>query len=163
MDPAKRLPRLPATSIGWREWVSLPDWQVPWIKAKVDTGARTSAVHAFDIETIERDDGRWARFAIHPWQDSSEDEVVVEAPLVGRREVRSSSGAARVRPVVLTTIDLAGQRVPVEISLTRRDEMGFRMLIGRQALRRRFIVDPARSYLGGRPDPRIRQRNRGRA
>lgn len=149
-------------SVGWREWVSLPDWGVPWIKAKVDTGARTSAVHAFDIETIDRDGGPWARFAIHPWQDSSDDEVVVEAPLLGRREVRSSSGASRERPVVLTTIDLAGRSVPVEVTLTRRDEMGFRMLIGRQALRRQFVVDPARSYLGGRPDTSIRRRNRGR-
>ncbi len=163
MDASPRTdhPR-PRTLVGWREWVALPDWQVPWIKAKIDTGARTSAVHAFDIETIERDGAAWARFSIHPWQDSAADQVVVEAPLVGRRTVRSSSGATRLRPVVLTTLALAGRDVPVEMTLTRRDEMGFRMLIGRQALRRRFMVDPARSYLGGRPSSRIRRRNRGR-
>jgi hypothetical protein len=143
--------------------VALPEWGVPAIKAKIDTGARTSALHAFDIETSEREGVTWARFAIHPWQDSSEDEVAVEAPLLDHRTVRSSSGSARVRPVVLTTVELAGQVVPVEVTLTRRDEMGFRMLIGRQALRRRFVVDPARSYLGGRPPHQVRRRNRGRA
>jgi hypothetical protein len=150
------------TTVGWREWVALPDWGVMAIKAKIDTGARTSALHAFDIETIERDGASWARFAIHPWQDSAADMVTVEAPLVERRQVRSSSGAARVRPVVLTTVELAGHAVPIEVTLTRRDEMGFRMLIGRQALRRRYVVDPARSYVGGRPSRDIIDRNRGR-
>lgn len=150
-------------TIGWREWVALPDWQVPWIKTKIDTGARTSALHAFSIEAVERNGQRWARFAIHPWQDSPKDEVVIEAPLIDHREVRSSSGSAMERPVVHANIRLAGELVPIEVTLTRRDEMGFRMLIGRQALRRRFVVDPARSYLGGRPERQIRRRNRGRA
>lgn len=151
------------TPVGWREWVALPEWGVPAIKAKIDTGARTSALHAFDIEGISRDGGRWVRFAIHPWQGSPADMVTVEAPLVERRQVRTSSGAARVRPVVHTVVELAGVAVPIEVTLTRRDEMGFRMLIGRQALRRRFLVDPARSYLGGRPPREVRERNRGRA
>jgi len=149
--------------VGWREWVALPDWGVPAIKAKIDTGARTSALHAFDIETTERRGVIWARFVVHPWQESRADEVVVEAPLLERRAVRSSSGTARMRPVVLTTVRLAGHDVPIEVTLTRRDEMGFRMLIGRQALRRRFVVDPARSYLGGRPERGLLERNRGRA
>lgn len=149
--------------IGWREWVALPEWGVPAIKVKIDTGARTSALHAFDIETFEGDGVAMARFAIHPWQDSSSDVVVVEAPLLERRQVRSSSGAAKVRPVVLTTMVLAGRSEQVEITLTRRDEMGFRMLIGRQALRRRFVVDSGRSYLGGKPERAILDRNRGRA
>jgi hypothetical protein len=149
--------------VGWREWVALPDWGVPAIKAKIDTGARTSALHAFDIETSERHGVTWARFVVHPWQESRADEVVVEAPLLERRSVRSSSGAARVRPVMLTTVRLAGHEVPIEVTLTRRDEMGFRMLIGRQALRRRFVVDPARSYLGGRPERDLLERNRGGA
>ncbi len=156
----KRPPRI---TVGWREWVSLPDWGVPWVKAKIDTGARTSAVHAFDIELFDREGVRWARFAIHPWQDTSEDAVVAEAPLVDHRAVRSSSGAQRERPVVRTSMQLAGRIVPIEVTLTRRDEMGFRMLIGRQALRRTYVVDPARSYLGGRPSREIRRRNRGRA
>lgn len=149
-------------TIGWREWVSLPDWGVPWLKAKIDTGARTSALHAFHVETIDRAGERWARFAIHPWQDTAADPVVVEAPLLDHRAVRSSSGSLHERPVVRTTMRLADRIVPIEVTLSRRDEMGFRMLIGRQALRRAYLVDPARSYLGGRPPQEIRRRNRGR-
>lgn len=160
MTPTTEPPERP--TVGWREWIALPDWGVPSIKAKVDTGARTSALHAFDVETLERDGTAWARFAIHPWQDSARDEVVVEAPLLERRRVRSSSGAARLRPVVLTTIVLAGRSLTIEITLTRRDEMGFRMLIGRQALRRRFVVDPARSFVGGRPPRDGARRDLGR-
>ena len=162
MSVAPRRTRSSRLVIGWREWVALPDWDVPWIKAKIDTGARTSALHAYDMETLERDGAAWARFTIHPWQGSSADSVVVEAPLLDSRAVRSSSGSARVRPVVITTVELAGGAVPVEVTLTRRDEMGFRMLIGRQALRGAFIVDPARSYLGAKPAREIRRRNRGR-
>jgi hypothetical protein len=160
MEPTRRTTR---TAVGWREWIALPEWDVPAIKAKIDTGARTSALHAFDIETFERDGVAMARFAIHPWQHSASDVVVVEAPLLERREVRSSSGASRVRPVVLTTMELAGRREPIEVTLTRRDEMGFRMLIGRQALRRHYQVNPGRSYLGGKPGREIIDRNRGRA
>jgi len=157
-----RLRRATPTTIGWREWVALPDWGVRHIKAKIDTGARTSAIHAFDIEVIERDGRSWARFAIHPWQQASADEVVVEAPLLGERQVRTSSGTADDRPVIATTMTLAGRDVSIEITLTRRDEMGFRLLVGREALRHAFVVDPARSYLGGRPDREVRRRNRGR-
>ena len=160
MKPKTRSER---TTIGWREWIALPEWGVPYIKAKIDTGARTSALHAFDIETIEIDGEPWARFAIHPWQDSSSDVVMVEAPLLEQRQVRSSSGTSKERPVVLTTVELAGQRVPIEVTLTRRDEMGFRMLVGRQALRRRYVVDPGRSYLAGRPGRDVIDRKRGRA
>jgi hypothetical protein len=153
----------PATTIGWREWVSLPDWGVPWIKAKIDTGARTSALHAFGTSIIDGPAGARVRFTIHPWQDTSADPVVVEVPLLEHRAVRSSSGSLHQRPVVLTTMRLADRIVPIEVTLTRRDEMGFRMLIGRQALRRAYLVDPARSYLGGQPPQEIRRRNRGRA
>ena len=155
-------PRPSPLTIGWREWVSLPEWGVPWLKAKIDTGARTSALHAFDVETVDRAGERWARFTIHPWQDTAAEPVVVEAPLLDHRAVRSSSGSLHERPVVQTSMRLAGQLVPIEVTLTRRDEMGFRMLIGRQALRRAYLVDPARSYLGGRPPQEIRRRNRGR-
>jgi hypothetical protein len=160
MSPTRRHP--PPVTIGWREWVSLPEWGVPWVKAKIDTGARTSALHAFDVEMVDRAGGRWARFTIHPWQDTSADPVLVEAPLLDHRVVRSSSGALHDRPVVHTTLRLADRVIPIEVTLTRRDEMGFRMLIGRQALRRAYLVDPAHSYLGGRPPQPIRRRNRGR-
>ncbi len=137
--------------VGWREWVALPDLGVSCTKAKVDTGARTSALHAFDVEDFERDGERWARFEIHPNQRTARGAVLAEAKLVDLRPVRSSSGRAEHRWVIETTIELAGERWPVEVTLTRRDAMGFRMLVGRQALRRRFVVDPGRSWVGGRP------------
>ncbi|NND74888.1 MAG: hypothetical protein HKN44_07755 [Ilumatobacter sp.] len=154
--------RTDATLIGWREWAALPCWGIEAIKAKIDTGARTSAIHAFDLESFERDGEPWLRFEIHPWQRSSADEVVVEAQRIDRRTVTSSSGTRSDRPVVLAQLDIAGRSIDAELTLTRRDEMGFRMLIGREALRRRFLIDPAQSYLGGRPPREVRRRNRAR-
>ncbi len=150
------------TLTGWREWVSLPDLGVDWIKAKIDTGARTSSLHAFDIQEFERDGEAWARFRVKPWQDSQEDAVVVESPIHDRRAVRSSSGHAQERLVVQLMIRLVDREVMAEVTLSNRDEMGFRMLIGREALRRGYIVDPARSFLGGRAPREARRRNRGR-
>jgi hypothetical protein len=153
----------PPIAVGWREWISLPEWGVEHMKAKIDTGARTSAMHAFAPERFERDGVPWVRFAVHPWQRSAADEVLVEAQLLTQRRVKSSSGASDLRPVVRTTVTLCGRTLPIEVTLTRRDTMGFRMLIGRQALRRAFVVDPAASYVGGRPPLETRQRNRRRS
>ncbi|MBD3782677.1 MAG: ATP-dependent zinc protease [Micrococcales bacterium] len=150
------------TLAGWREWVSLPALGVPWVKAKLDTGARSSAVHAFDLEDLERDGRRWARFSIHPWQRSAADAVQCECPVLDVREVRSSSGHAEERLVVAMDLVLMGREVAAEVTLARRDEMGFRMLVGREALRQGFAVDPGRSYLGGRPPLAMRRRNRGK-
>ncbi len=150
------------TLTGWREWVSLPDLEVDWIKAKIDTGARTSSLHAFDIREFDREGEAWVRFRVKPWQDSQEDAVVVECPVHDRRAVRSSSGHAQERLVVQLRIRLVDHEVLAEITLSNRDEMGFRMLIGREALRRGYIVDPARSFLGGRAPREARRRNRGR-
>lgn len=158
---SKRPPAV-KTVLGWREWVALPDWNVEAIKAKVDTGARTSALHAFDLETFDRDDARWVRFAIHPWQRSARDELVVEARPIDHRTVTSSSGTRTKRPVIKVPIVLGGRTVDVELTLTRRDDMGFRMLIGRQALKQGFVVDSAVSYRGGRPSSEIRRRNRSK-
>ena len=158
MPPAKR-PE-PVT-IGWREWVSLPEWNVAHLKAKVDTGARTSSLHAFGLEWFDRDGSPWVRFEVHPWQRSTADAVVAETAVVATRDIRSSSGDVEHRPVVRTPIVLAGRTVTAEVTLTRRDEMGFRMLIGREALRKRFLVDPGTSYRGGRPYRSVRRRNRG--
>ena len=156
------VPRSHLTSVaGWREWVSLPDLGVEWIKAKLDTGARTSALHAFDLEELERDGARWVRFSIHPWQRSAADSVTAELPVHDVRHVRSSSGHVQERYVVLLTIRIGLRRVHTEVTLTRRDEMGFRLLVGREALRQGFVVDPGRSYLGGRPKKVVRRRNRG--
>lgn len=142
--------------------MSLPEIGVPSIKAKLDTGARTSALHAFDLEELDRDGEAWVRFSIHPWQRSDADAVTVDSPVHDRRGIRSSSGHAEDRIVVLMDIELVGRKVTAEVTLTRRDEMGFRMLVGREALRQGFVVDPARSYLGGRPPLAVRRRNRGR-
>lgn len=149
-------------TVGWREWVGLPDLGVDHLKAKIDTGARTSALHAFDLEEFERDAVAWVRFSVHPWQRSAEDAVVVECPVHDRRLVRSSNGQVQERVVVLTAVRLVDRVVPTEITLTRRDEMGFRMLIGREALRKGFLVDSGDSYRGGRPPKKVRRRNRGR-
>ncbi len=150
------------TLAGWREWVSLPDVGVDWIKAKLDTGARSSAIHAFDLEEFERDGARWVRYRVHPWQASDTDPVQVESPVLDTREIRSSSGHSEERLVVPMAVSLMGRTILAEMTLSRRDEMGFRMLVGREALRQGLVVDPARSYLGERPAVAIRRRNRGR-
>ena len=124
------------------------------IKAKVDTGARTSALHVFDLEEYWQDDRPWVRFEIHPHQRSTAGAIAAEAPLVEKRSVRSSSGRAQLRPVIRTDLQLGDLRWPIELTLTSRDQMGFRMLLGRTAIRRRFVVDPGRSYLAGDRPPR---------
>lgn len=150
------------TLTGWREWVALPDLGVDWIKAKIDTGARTSSLHAFDIVEFDQDGEPWVRFRVKPWQDSQLDAVVVECPIHDRRAVRSSSGHAQQRLVVELLIRLVDREVLAEVTLSNRDEMGFRMLIGREALRQGYSIDPARSFLGGRAPREARRRNRGR-
>lgn len=145
--------------IGWREWLALPSVGILAIKAKIDTGARSSALHAFDIEMFQRETKPMVRFRVHPWQRSDEGMIVAEAPLAGQRFVRNSGGVQTLRPVIITEVELAGRRWPIEVTLTARDAMGFRMLLGREAIRRRFWVDPGRSYLAGRrpawaPPPR---------
>ena len=142
--------------------MSLPDAGVDWIKAKIDTGARTSSLHAFDIEEFDREGEEWVRFRVNPWQDTDADAAIVECPIHDRRAVRSSSGHAQDRIVVLLAVRLIDRAIVAEVTLSNRDEMGFRMLIGREALRRGFIVDPARSFIGGRAPKEARRRNRGR-
>jgi hypothetical protein len=149
-----------STIVGWREWASLPGVGIPWVKAKLDTGARSSALHAFDIEELAGGDR--VRFKVRPWQKSLEDVVEVECPVHDRRTVRSSSGHSEVRIVVLLDVELAGRTVTAETTLSDRYQMGFRMLIGRQALRQGFLVDSHRSFLGGRAPKQVRRRNRDR-
>ncbi len=149
------------TVIGWREWVGLPDLGVERIKAKIDTGARTSALHAFDLSTEIIDGVEHARFTIYPIQRSHESSVRALVPVVDHRRIRSSNGAVQSRPVVQSTLTIGGWPVPIDITLTGRDEMGFRLLIGRAAIRRLFVVDPARSYLAGRVPKGSSARRRG--
>ncbi|MFK5634363.1 ATP-dependent zinc protease [Ornithinimicrobium sp. LYQ103] len=150
------------TVVGWREWVRLPGVGVPWIKAKIDTGARTSSLHAFDLRPYEAEGGHRVRFSIHPWQATPADETAVDLPVHDERTVRSSSGHVETRYVVLVPLVLADRQVPAEVTLTDRDEMGFRMLVGREALVQGFVVDPSVSYAGGRPDRATRKKNWGR-
>jgi hypothetical protein len=130
--------------------VALPALGVRRIKAKIDTGARSSALHAFDIETFRRGGVAYVRFVLHPLQRSAKKRVGAEVPLLGERHVRSSNGQVSRRPVIRTSIEILGQRRVVELTLVPRAEMGFRMLLGREAIRNGFLVDPGRSYLGGR-------------
>ena len=137
--------------IGWREWVKLPDLGVKSIKVKVDTGARSSALHVFDMEEFTKDGEKWARFNIYTSQRTGKTIVESEAKILEYRSIKSSSGKATMRPVVITNVTLLDETWPVELTLANRDEMGFRMLLGRQAMRRRFIVDPTGSYYNGKP------------
>jgi len=148
--------------IGWREWVTLPGLGVPHIKAKIDTGARSSALHAFDIEIVRRGGSAFVRFVLHPLQRSAQTRVEAEVPLLGERQIRSSNGQVSRRPVIRTAVEILGERRDVELTLIPRDEMGFRLLLGRQAIRDDFLVDPGRSYLGGRPFRRRKKKRKGK-
>jgi hypothetical protein len=132
--------------------VVLPDLGVSAIKAKVDTGARTSTLHAWDQVVFEEHGSKRVRFVLHPVQRSMRPTVTCVADLVEMREVRNSGGKSERRPVIVTTVRVGDRTWPIEITLSRRDSMGFRMLLGRQAVRGHFVVDPGRSYLTGRPD-----------
>jgi hypothetical protein len=143
--------------LGWREWVALPEFGIDFIKAKVDTGARTSALHAFYLEPFKRGGEPWVRFGIHPRQGSPEKVVHCEAPVADRRTVTDSGGHREKRYVIETPVKLGDHTVTVEVTLTDRENMRFRMLLGRTAMRGNFMVDPGRSYLAG-PKPTKAQR-----
>ncbi|MBI9107791.1 MAG: ATP-dependent zinc protease [Spirochaetales bacterium] len=136
--------------IGWREWVGLPDLGIPKIKVKVDTGARSSSLHASNLRNFKKDGEQWVRFHIHPTQRKKDLVIEAESRIIEYRSVRSSSGKATVRPVIITNVEILGLTWPVEITLASRDEMGFRMLLGREAVRNRFFVDAGKSYYGSK-------------
>lgn len=147
-----------ALVIGWREWIALPDLAIGAIKVKTDTGARTSALHADDIERFTARGRPMLAFLVHPLQRVRAHEVRCEAEMVDERLIRSSHGHQTLRPVIRTSIDIRGVSWEIEITLTNRDVMGFRMLLGRQAMRAHVVIDPGRSYLG---NPRPRRKKRG--
>ncbi len=153
-------------TIGWREWLALPDLGIQAIKAKIDTGARTSALHTFGIEPFEEDEIFKIRFGIHPLQRRKDVEVFCIADVVDRRRVTSSDGQSERRYVIATSIVLGDLRWPIELTLTDRKSMRFRMLLGRAAISKRLVVDPAKSYLTGRslsklyPKPKKKKRRK---
>ena len=136
--------------IGWREWVALPDLGIPAIKVKIDTGARTSALQAFDLEIFEEEGREKVRFGIRPLQRRKKLVLLCTADLLEQRMVTDSGGHREFRPVIRTAVSMGNITRPIEISLTRRDTMKFRMLLGRSALSEWFLIDPAESYLTGR-------------
>ena len=141
-------------TLGWREWVALPDLGLHAIKAKVDTGARTSALHAFLIEPYTDAGVEMIRFLIHPIQRNQDFQVECHAPVHDHREVTDSGGHREMRYVVRCDIAVANGSWPIELTLTNRDTMRFRMLLGRRAIEDRFLVDPGASYVNGKLRPR---------
>jgi ribosomal protein S6--L-glutamate ligase len=134
---------------GSEEWFSFPDLGIPTIKARVDSGAKTSALHAINISPFVKDDTNWVRFDINPIQKNLKTVIHCEALLVDKRIVKSSSGFREQRYVIQTTLDIGNESWPIEMTLTNRDSMGFRMLLGREAMSGRVLVDPEQTYLLG--------------
>jgi hypothetical protein len=138
--------------LGWREWLALPELGIPRIKAKVDTGARTSCLHAFFVETFRKDQRDRVRFGVHPLQLRADSLVICETDLLDRRIVTDSGGHRERRCIIATEIVIGSRRKRIELTLADRDTMRFRMLLGRTSLKGDYLVDPGRSYLSGMPE-----------
>ena len=152
----------PKAIIGWKEWIGLPELGIPAVKAKIDTGARTSALHVFDLEEFVEDGRRMVRFGIHPLQRREDIVRFCEAPVLEKRRVKDSGGHIEKRYVIRTTAVMGAESWPIEITLTNRDLMLFRMLLGRTAVENRFLINPGRSYRTGRSLPKIYQTEKPR-
>ena len=139
----------PRIIVGGEEWCALPDLEIPAIKARVDSGAKTSSLHAFNIRPFERGGDTWVRFEVHPLPNDRSTTVDCEARVIDQRLVKSSSGAGEKRYVVRTPLQYGDHRWDIELTLTNRDSMGYRMLLGREAMNGRILVDPAASLVGG--------------
>lgn len=141
-------------TLGWREWVELPDLQLPFVKAKVDSGARTSALHAFSVNPFVRDNIQYVEFLLHPHQRDNDTVMHCVSEVKDRRNVTDSGGHTEERWVVETSLLIGDRSWPIDVTLTSRDNMRFRMLLGRQALNNHAVINPAQSYLIGKKPPR---------
>jgi hypothetical protein len=141
--------------IGWREWLALPELGIPGIKAKVDTGARTSALHTHDFEIYTSGGEERVRFHLHPLRGNEEIELECDSAVTSVREVKDSGGHVEKRPFIQTIARLGNHEWPIDLSLTNRENMRFRMLLGRTAMRKQFAVDPSRSCVTGRALSRV--------
>jgi ribosomal protein S6--L-glutamate ligase len=137
--------------LGSEEWCSFPELGIPTIKARVDSGAKTSALHAINIAPFIKNDANWVKFDINPIQNNIKTIIHCEAQIVDKRIVKSSSGFREHRYVIQTSISTGETKWPIEMTLTNRDSMGFRMLLGREAMSGRILVDPEKKYLLGQP------------
>ena len=144
---------MPLTTLGWREWLTLPDLGIDLIRAKIDTGARSSALHVLSHETFHRDGIEFVRFVVDT-EVAGQAPVPAEAPVLDRRHVTDSGGHRTERVFIRTRVRLAGREWFAEVHLAHRTNMLFPMLLGRTALAGGFVVDPAASFLSGDPPPR---------
>jgi hypothetical protein len=142
----KKTPSL--TEIGWREKIQIPVFTNRKIKAKIDTGARTSALHVTNIKYFKKGRSQWVQFKVHPEQDSAKPAFLCESKVLEIRKIKSSTGHVTERPVIKVEMKLGTETFESELTLVNRDMMGFRMLLGRKALKNRFVVNVAKSYMG---------------
>lgn len=142
------------TILGWREWISLPDLGISGIKAKIDTGARSSSLHAIDIQTTTVDGEQWVEFKVQPRQHQTDASLHCRAPIKDYRQVTDSGGHRSMRYVIETTIHIGSEQFTAEVTLADRSQMMFRMLLGRTAMKNRYTVDPGRSYCASQKPPR---------
>ncbi len=141
--------------VGWREWISLPDLGIKSIKAKMDTGARTSALHTYFIEPVDSSDRPMVRFGVHPRQKSDKKGIICTADIIDQRRIVDSGGHPELRYIIRTSLMAAGRMWPIDLSLTNREQMRFRLLIGRSALSDKLIIDPQFSFTLGKPIKKV--------
>ncbi len=151
------------TPVGWREWVSLPSLAIPGIKAKIDTGARTSSIHASNIEVINKKGKRYARFTVYPLYNNRKIFIDCLTEIIDEKKVTDSGGKSEMRYFIRTDLVMGERRWEIDVTLTNREGMRFRMLLGREALAGKVIIDPKRQYLTGRVFSRSYDNIPGRA